>query len=306
MTHVDLLQYNHANQVVENLDAAIAHFVDVLGAQLLWHVPPNPFVRACLVNFGGAIIELIEARRPIGGDMVSRRVEERYRGQFWYCVGTAAFVMDWDVAGPHFAGCEFRVADLREAIEASKSLGLHVIDQSDWRFALTYAAECQGISLELTPIDWYSPSAASSYKYLEEMKTARFWSDEHPLGVAGFRFSVAVDSVERAADFYRKYCGSEVRYRASCESIGAEAIGLQIADVVVEFVAPFRNAAIRSFMDRYGERIRSMIFAVKDMDAVRSYFDARRISLIDGDRPGRVATVPDQNLGVLYQFEPLS
>jgi hypothetical protein len=46
-----------------------------------------------------------------------------------------------------------------------------------------------------------------------------------------------------------------------------------------------------------------MIFTVKDMDAVRKFFSAKRVPLIAGDRQNSVAIIPDQNLGVLYQFE---
>lgn len=39
------------------------------------------------------------------------------------------------------------------------------------------------------------------------------------------------------------------------------------------------------------------------MDAVRRYYEERQVPLVAGDIPGSIAIAPDQNLGVLYQFE---
>ena len=302
MSKVELIHYNHMNQLVDSYDGAVLHFKEVLGAQFLFEPPANPFTHACLANFGGAVIELVEKRRPMGVRPEGTSAEPGHYTSFWYCPGTTGFILDWDRLGPHFAGCEFLVADLGKAMEATKAQGLRIFDQSEWDFFLTYGEQCQGISFELTTVDWYSRPSPPWYE--EEMKDASYWRDEHPLGITGYRFSVALNSIARTAEFFRNCCGSTVQYEEDRPQIAAKAIGVQLADVVVDFLTPTGAGPIRSFIDQYDERIRSMIFQVKNIDAVRRYFEDKKVPLVSGDVPNSVAIVPDQNLGVLYQFEP--
>jgi hypothetical protein len=301
MAAVDLIQYNHMNQLVESYEGAVAHFTTALGAQFLWEAPPNPFTRAGLVNFGGAIIELVEKRRPMGVRPSWVSPVPGDRSSFWYCTGTTGFIMDWDQLGPHFAGCEFLVSDLSTAMAATRSLGLRVNDQSEWHFFLTYGEQCHGVSFEITTVDWYA--TPSPLPYAEDLKDVSYWRDEHPLGITGYRFSVALPDIDGTAAFYEEFCGATLRYREDRPAVAARAIGLQIGDIVVDFLAPTGSGPISEFVDRYGGRIRSMIFEVKDLDSVRRYFDERKIALTAGDAQNSIAIVADQNHGVRYQFE---
>jgi catechol 2,3-dioxygenase-like lactoylglutathione lyase family enzyme len=298
---VELIQYNHMNQLVESYEGAVTHLTTTLGAQFLWEAPPNPFTRAGLVNFGGAIIELVEKRRPMGVRPASVSPVPGHRSSFWYCTGTTGFIMDWDRLGPHFAGCEFLVSDLSAAMSETRSLGLRVNDQSEWHFFLTYSEQCHGISFEITTVDWYA--TPSPLPYAEELRDSSYWRHEHPLGIVGYRFSVAVPDIDGTAAFYEAFCGATVHYEEDRPSVAARAIGLQLGNIVVDFLAPTGSGQISAFVDRYGGRIRSMIFEVDDLDAVRRYCDERRIALVGGDAPQSVAIVPDQNVGVMFQFE---
>lgn len=301
MPPLDIVQFNHMNQLVENLDAAVVHFTDILGGQFLWETPANPFTRACLVNFGGAIIELVEKRRPMGQKPPHITPAADDPGSFWYCVGTTGFIMDWDRLGPHFAGCEFMVPDLPAALASAKGLGLRVFDQSEWDFFLTQSEQCQGISLELTTWNWYADPTLPFYA--GELRRQDHWAGDHPLGITGYRFSVALNDNTASADAWHRMCRGEQVYREDRPGISANAVGIRLGNVVVDFLAPTGDGPVRNFIDRYGERIRAMIFTVKDMDAVRAFFGSRNIPLVGGDSPNSVAIVPDQNLGVLYQFE---
>lgn len=300
-TPFELVQYNHMNQLVDNYDAAVAHFSNVLEAQFLWETPLNPFTHACLVNFGGAIIELVEKRRPMAQKPPHITPAADDPGSFWYCVGTTGFIMDWDRLGPHFAGCEFMVTDLPAAIDSARQQGLRVFDQSEYDFFMTQAEQCQGIAFELTTWDWYADPTLPFY--VEDLKRADYWANVHPLGITGYRFSVALNDNSSCAEAMERMCRGKHVYREVRSSISATAVGVQIGDIVVDFLAPSGGGPIRGFIDRYGERTRAMIFKVKDMDAVRNFFAAKNVPLIGGDRPNTVAIVPDQNLGVLYQFE---
>lgn len=288
--------YNHINQTVHDLDAAIRHVTHVLGGQFLWVTPPNPFTRACLVNFGGAVIELVEKRKQIATE------PEDGDYCFWHSPGTTGFIMDWDRIGPAFVGCEFLVDDLPGATAIAREQGLRLFDQGQYQYFLTYADQCHGISFEVTDVNWYTRPSPDFYA--EEMKDAAYWSDDHPLGITGYRFSVAVKSHDGVTDFFGKLCGSTEVYREERPRLAAKALGVQMADVVVDFLAPTEPGPISAFIDRYGERIRALILTVKDVDTVRRYYEARQVPLVAGDVPGSIAIVPDQNLGVLYQFEP--
>ena len=293
---IQFLHYNHINQTVDDLDTAAKHFTDVLGGQFLWETPPNPFTRACLVNLGGAVIELVQKRKPMGSQ------PENGDYSFWYCPGTTGFLMDWDRVGPSFVGCEFLVGDLEKALRSAREQGLRVFDQTEYNFFLTYADQCHGIAYEVTDVNWYQ--RPSPDYFVEEMHNASHWSDAHPLGILGYRFSVAVNSLTGVADFFARLCSSTVQTKENRPDIAGQVLTLTMADIDVDFIAPTGNGPIRSYVDRYGEKIRALIFRVRDVNAVRSYFADRNVALVAGDVPGSVAILPDQNLGVLYQFEP--
>jgi hypothetical protein len=289
--------YNHINQTVHDFDAAVCHVTEVLGGQFLWETPPNPFTRACLVNFGGAVIELVEKIRPMKGGPAKGDYS------FWHCVGTTGFIMDWDRIGPSFVGCEFLVANLSDAISAAKSNNLRVFDQRDFNFFLTYSEQCHGIAFEITDVDWYQRPSPKYYR--EEMRDASYWRDEHPLGIESYRFSVVVADLTDVAGFFERFCGADIQNEEYRPRIAAQALTLRMGNIVVDFLAPTGDGPIRSFLDRYGQRIRALIFGVRDMDNVRRYFDGKMVPLVCGDTTGSVALSPDQNLGVLYQFEML-
>lgn len=301
MTALELVQYNHMNVLVESYEGAVAHLSTVLGAQFLWEAPPNPFTRAGLVNFGGAIIEVVEKRRPMGVRPDSVSPIPGHRSSFWYCTGTAGFIMNWDRLGPHFVGCEFLVRDLPAALERTRALGIRVNDQSEWHFFLTYAEQCHGISLEITNVDWYSDP--SPLPYAAELQRADYWRDDHPLGITGYRFSVALPDLGDTASFYADLCGATLEYHAERPTVAARSIGLRLGDIIVDFIAPTGPGPINAFVDKFGSQIRSMIFEVQDMQAVRRFFSERGVPIVSGDMEHSIAIVPDQNLGVLFQFE---
>jgi catechol 2,3-dioxygenase-like lactoylglutathione lyase family enzyme len=296
---VEFQHFNHMNQIVPEYREAIHHYETNFGAQFLYTAGPNPHAQACLMNFGGAVIEYVAPRRTPFQPPAER---SSFEGSFWYSRGPAAFVSEYPNLGGHFVGLEYNVKDCDGAFETMAAKGLRLIDEREWRYFLTYADQCHGVSLEIFDLDWYSGQAMDWY--VEPMKDAAYWRDVHPLGITSFRYSVAVKDVDAAEEFYADLCGAERRYVEDRPSAGAKAVGLEMdaAGMVVEFLTPTGEGPVKAFLERHDDRIRAMIFEVSDVAAVHRYFAAKEIALIPGDSPGGVAVDPRQNLGCIYEF----
>jgi len=298
-SQVQFDHFNHMNQIVPEYHAAIHHYREKFGAQFLYAVSANPYAQACLMNFGGAIFEYAAPRRA---PFLPPAEKTSFEGSFWYSSGPALLVVDYPNFGGHFAGLEYNVEDLDGTFETMAAKGLRLLDERGWRYFHTYADQCHGISLEIFDMDWYSGQAIEYY--VEPMKDAVYWRDEHPLGITGFRYSVAVHDADAATAFYADLCGAESVYAEERPGAGAKAVGLQMdaAGMIVDFLAPTGEGAVKAFLDRYDNRIRSMIFEVSHIGAVRDHFEAKGIALVPGDLPGGVAVDPRQNFGCLYEF----
>ena len=295
---LQLKSFNHMNQVVPDCQRAISFYRETFGAQLLWTMGPHPSAEACLMNFGGAVFEYVSPRIPrlevpppmhrrsrFGGRR-TRRVHQ------WLCGERRALLR-----------CGVRVDHLRGSLQLVKEQGLRVLDQIRWRYSLTYADECHGVSFEIYDRDWYSVPSPRIYR--EEMKRASYWRDEHPLGVAGFRYTIAVESLDAAAQFYKDFCGADARMPKRAPAEGVQEVVLTLGDTSVTLMSSSSGGQVRDFLDRNGEGIYSMVFAVEDLSRVSPYFSSKGIQLIPGTTPGSVAVPTESNFGVLYEFEEL-
>jgi len=294
---VEFRHFNHMNQVVPDYREAVEHYEEKFAAQFLYPVASNPYAQACLMNFGGAVIEYVAPRlTPF------RAPEDKtgFEGTFWYSSGPAAFVVDYPNLGGHFAGLEYNVTDRDVTFDGMEAKGLRLLDQREWGYFLTYPDQCHGISLEIFDLDWYSDQAMDFY--VEPMKPVSYWSEEHPLGITGFRYSVAVRDIDAAVGFFTDLCGAETKYVE--DRPGAHAVGLRMdsAGMVVDFLTPSGEGSLKAFLDRYDDRIRAMIFEVHEISAVKRYFKAKDIALLPGDLPGGVVVDPRQNFGSIYEF----
>jgi hypothetical protein len=297
---VALESFNHMNQIVPSYDEAVRHYLNVFGAQFLWKVTANRWAEACLMNFGGAVFEYVAPRLPPPEKPEGGADPQSY----WWSVAPGMFVSDFPTLGGHFAGLELKVPDIDEAFAAVSERGFDLLDQRQWRFFMTKPSECHGVSLELYDRDWYSVPSPS--RFVEEMKRASYWENEHPLAITGFHFTIAVENLGKAAEFFVDLCGASVAYEEDRPNGRARSIGLGLAGMTVELLTPADAGPVKEFMDRNGERIRSMVFAVKDPGVVARYFATKGVPLIPGDQSDSLAVSPDHNFGVLYEFVPCS
>ena len=139
-------------------------------------------------------------------------------------------------------------------------------------------------------------------EYVEPLKSSASWG-EHPLGYTGLkRYSVAVSDRESATKFFQDFLGATVTYEEARPAVAARAVGMALGDTVVELISPTDPGPIDRYLARYGDGIRSTVFAVRDLDQAERYFTERGVTLRPGDAPDTLAIAPEDNLGLLFEF----
>jgi catechol 2,3-dioxygenase-like lactoylglutathione lyase family enzyme len=201
--------------------------------------------------------------------------------------------------GPHYVGVEYE-ADMDEARKAIAAREIRII--RDIGIAIhTHPADCFGVSFEFTDQyfhdrDWSALGGP--------MKTAEYWR-RHPLGLTGLkRYSVAVQDIDAARDFFQGFLSAVIVYEEPRQAVAARAVGLRVADAVVELITPVGEGALRQHLHRFGDGIRSTVFGVRDIEEAKRYFAGRRIDLLPGDAPNTWATPAEHNLGLIFEFSP--
>jgi hypothetical protein len=205
---------NHMNAVLLDFDASVDHFRKLYDAEFVVDIPQREF-HACLIEMGRVLFELFVPHDQL--------VIARY--------------------GPHYVGIEYE-ADMGEVRKAIAARGIRII--RDIGIAVhTHPADCFGVSFEFTDQyfhdrDW--PLLGGP------MKPAEYWR-QHPLGLAGLKgYVIAVSELDAARDFLQSFLGAAVVYEEPRPAVAARAVGLRIADAVVELITPRRggNAAAAS------------------------------------------------------------
>lgn len=260
---------NHMNVVIEDLDASVAHYRDLYGAEFLVDLPQREW-RACLIHIGQVIIELFAPHAFL--------LNARY--------------------GPHYLGVEYQ-ADMAQVREVIAAHGVRLV--RDIGAAVhTHPADCFGVSFEFYSgqfhdRDW--PTLGGP------MKPAAHWRDEHPLGLTGLKgYTLAVDDIDAARRFLQSFLGAELVYEEDRPAASARAVGLQVADAVIELIAPVADGMIEQHLRQFGQGVRSTIFGARDLDQARRYFRARGVELAPASAPGRLAVPAAANQGVMFEF----
>jgi hypothetical protein len=139
--------------------------------------------------------------------------------------------------------------------------------------------------------------------FLEPIRPVSYWSDEHPLGCVGLkRYTLAVDDIDAARGFLEGVLNGTSLYREHRPAVGAEALGVDLADTVVELLAPTGEGLISRHVARWGDGIRSTVFQVKDLEVARTYFKGKGVELVPGDAPDTLAIPPQDNCGIRFEF----
>lgn len=264
------VRLNHINMVLEDFDAAIAHFRALYGADFLLDLP-QPACHAGLFEMGRVIFEPF-----VPGVWLT---SSRY--------------------GPHWLGIEYQV-DMDEARAAIADHGIRIV--RDVGLAVhTHPADTLGIAFEFYDGSFHE----REWALLDgaRMNSAAHWRDAHPLGLTGLKaISIVVEALDPAIAFLTTFLSAEPVYDEARPAIGAHAIGLRIADSVLELLLPTGEGPIAAALRRYGPGIRSTILGVRDLEQARAYFTQRGVAPAEADRPDAFAIAPQANLGLMMEF----
>jgi catechol 2,3-dioxygenase-like lactoylglutathione lyase family enzyme len=263
------VRVNHMNVVIEDLDASVAHLRDLYGAELVIDLPQREW-RACLVHIGGVIFELFAPHAFL--------LNARY--------------------GPHYLGVEYQ-ADMDEVRAVVAAHGVRIV--RDIGLALhTHPADGFGVSFEFYDGQFHD----RDWPLLGgRIKPAAHWRDEHPLGLTGLKgYTIAVADLDAARAFFQGFLGGEAVYETARPAVQARAVGLQVADAVIELLAPVGEGSLQRHLLQFGQGIRSTVFATRDLDQARRYLIERGVDPVPGSAPDSFAAPAASNLGLMFEF----
>ena len=109
--------------------------------------------------------------------------------------------------------------------------------------------------------------------------------------------AIAVRDLDRALDDYRRRYGIEPLYREMVEDQGVEEAMLPVGGSYVQLIAPLAaDTPVGRFLERRGEGMHHLAFAVVDIEAALAHLKAEGARLVDenprtGGRGTRIAFV---------------
>jgi catechol 2,3-dioxygenase-like lactoylglutathione lyase family enzyme len=270
MPALQCVHMNHINAMVEDYDKGVDHLCDLYGAQFNLDLPGNHW-HACLITIGGVMFEVFAPSEYL--------LNARF--------------------GPHYVGIEYQVPDADEARSETLARGMRVIRELGTAFHV-HPAEAYGVAWEFFGRSFHDDPPP--VQYVEPLRSPEQWS-EHPLGYAGLkRYTVAVSDLDAASGFFEGFLGATTAYEESRPAVAGTAVGFALGDTVVELITPTGSGAIERFLGRYGDGIRSTVFALADLDQAKRYFAERGIVVHAGDAPDTIAIAAEDNLGLLFEF----
>jgi hypothetical protein len=262
------VRVEHLNVVHDDDEATVAHYADLYGGVVVFD-RFQPTWHAYLMAVGGALFEIFVP--------IEFFLHTRY--------------------GPHFLGVEYHVTDLAPARETLAAHGVRIARELDVALH-THPADCHGVSLEL-----FEDSFHTNVDLLDRpLPPTTYWHD-HPLGFTGLLgYTVAVVDLEAARARFGALLEHVVVGEAGRPHLGAAAVQLLVGGAGLELVAPDGPGTIEDHLRAHGEGIRSAVFGVRDLDAVREHFGTRGIELEPGTEPGALAIPAARNRGVIFEF----
>lgn len=265
------VRVNHINLLMVDKDAASAYFQSAYGADLLIDLS-SADMHACLFEMGRVIFEIFSPRVFL--------LNARH--------------------GAHYLGIEYQ-ADLDEVRAAIADHGVGIV--RDIGVALhTDPADTLGVAFEFYDGHFHDNEAM----FGRPMKDAAYWRETHPLGLTGLKaYRIAVLDIDAASAFLQGFLSAEPLYEIALPAVGARAIGLRVADCVVELLGATGEGEIRSHLLRHGQGIHSTLFGVWDVERARARFAETGLSLLPGIDPAGFAIPAAANMGVIFEFAPM-
>jgi methylmalonyl-CoA epimerase len=125
--------------------------------------------------------------------------------------------------------------------------------------------------------------------------------------------AIAVEDLEAAIDGYRSRYGVEPLHRERVESQGVEEAMIPVGGSYVQLLQPLSDdSPVGRFLEKHGEGLHHVAYAVPDITAALSHLEAEGARLIDreprvGGRGAKIAFVHPADLaGTLIELVELS
>lgn len=277
-TTIHPVRLNHMNLVLQDVEKSQKHFLEKYDAEFVADVPKSEY-HACLFETGGVLFELFFPKVYL--------LNARY--------------------GPHYVGVEYQ-ADMDTVCAAIAERNMRIVRESRYEkdlagnpgYALhTHPADGFGVSYEFYHDDfhqWNWPMLGGRFK------SSDYWLN-HTFGLSGQQgYTHAVEDIDAASQFLQGFLGAQPVYEIDRPQIGARAIGLSIADVVVELQTPVNEGVLAQHLYRYGDGIRSTVFRVENIDRAKSFLESRGLPVEQGYAPEVLQVPAEANLGVIFEF----
>jgi hypothetical protein len=285
----DLLEFDaqsHLNLLSDGYERTKARLIELFDVQINLEIPAREGddTDAFLFTLGGVITEAF----------CPRQRAERGQGRLLA------------LYGEHYLGVEFGVTDVAEARRTCESLGVRII-RDDGHLIFTHPGACCGMAWELFEGDFHRPPHGGFEgdegmpAHWTPIKPMSWWRDEHPMGVVGLsRVTVAVRDVDAAAAQFCGVVAAEVVGRP--DRPGAQALQLVAGGTVFELLAPTGDGALASFLERYGERMRSAVYRVADLGRVEAHLAGKGVTTEPGDAADTIAVPRADILNLGFEF----
>jgi hypothetical protein len=269
-TSIRPVRVNHMNVVYENFESSLAHLQELYGAEFVVDIP-QPEWHAYLFAIGGVLFEA-------------------------FCPHLFLLNMKY---GPHFLGIEYQ-ADMDDVRAAIAERGIRI-------------ARDIGLAVHTHPQDTFG---ASFEFYGDEFVTRPWpllgdrphkspaeWNETSPLKLKGqVGYAHVVNDLDAGLAFYKSFLSAEVVEQVERPAIGARAVVVRVAEILVELQTPTGPGAVEQFLRRYGDGIRTTVFAASDLDQARAYFQERGVAVGPGDTADSFQVAPAANLEVIFEF----
>ncbi|MCW2720071.1 VOC family protein [Pseudonocardia sp.] len=270
---LDVTGLAHVNHLVDDFEGTTARYAAAFGAQEYWR--------------GYDREQNLDANLSVIGELCVELYAPRDR--------TSLVGASLQRFGPGWHSFEWRVPDLAAAKAALDARGVRVTTYRPGEFLMTHPADCHGMLLELCPLDMPNDP------HLEPGWSAEPWH-AHPLGVVGLNaISVAVRDREAATAWLLDLVeGAEVL--STEPRAEADATGVRVADHVVELVqSRTPEGPVAAYIERYGQRLRSVELRVLDLGRAAKYLTRQGLSLVPGSREGAIAISAEDMAGVRWE-----
>jgi Glyoxalase/Bleomycin resistance protein/Dioxygenase superfamily len=266
---IECLRLNHFNVVLKDFAASLEHFDRLYDAEFLLDIPQKEW-HAGLISIGHVIFEIFSPHEFL--------LNARH--------------------GPHYMGVEYQ-ADMAQVRSVLAAHGIAIA--RDIGLALhTEPSDCHGIAFEFYDGSFHERSWD---RLGRQMLPPEHWRDVQGLGLLGLeRYSVAVRSLQEAAEFYERIFQVSWLYDRPLPLMAAHARGYRLADSVIELIAPTAPGTLQTYLHRHGEGIRAVVFAIRDLRQAMNYFSTRGILLRPGDEEGAFGVPPQSSRGIQMEF----